>query len=159
PALDLASYVERMAEARFNARNSVVGASMLRREPVVVPDTRAIDPDAHPFIRITLAAGIGSLLSLPFDDGEQRFALTVFYLAPQHHLPGLTTELLRLRQPVETLLARRRTDAEVRIREASFRMLFAGNPVPMWVHDRQTGAFLEVNAAAQAKYGWSRDEF
>jgi PAS domain S-box-containing protein len=40
-----------------------------------------------------------------------------------------------------------------------FRLLFANNPSPMWVYDLATLAFLEVNEAAVAKYGYSRDEF
>lgn len=43
--------------------------------------------------------------------------------------------------------------------EAQFRLLFAANPHPMWVYDRETLQFLEVNAAAVAHYGFSRDEF
>ncbi|HKV45851.1 MAG TPA: MASE1 domain-containing protein [bacterium] len=43
--------------------------------------------------------------------------------------------------------------------EASFRLMFAGNPLPMWVYDSQTLRFLEVNDAAIALYGYSRDEF
>ncbi|MGH2454650.1 MAG: PAS domain S-box protein [Candidatus Limnocylindria bacterium] len=42
---------------------------------------------------------------------------------------------------------------------ASFRVLFAANPLPMWVYDLETLAFLEVNEAAVAKYGYRRDEF
>jgi PAS domain S-box-containing protein len=42
---------------------------------------------------------------------------------------------------------------------ASFRVLFAANPLPMWVYDLETLAFLEVNDAAVAKYGYGRDEF
>jgi signal transduction histidine kinase len=40
-----------------------------------------------------------------------------------------------------------------------FRLLFAGNPLPMWLYDRESRAFLEVNDAAVAHYGYSRDEF
>jgi PAS domain S-box-containing protein len=43
--------------------------------------------------------------------------------------------------------------------ERSFRLLFASNPHPMWVYDLETLAFLEVNDAAQAHYGYSRTEF
>lgn len=43
--------------------------------------------------------------------------------------------------------------------ESAFRLLFEHHPVPMWVFDVETLAFLEVNAAAVLKYGWSRDEF
>lgn len=42
---------------------------------------------------------------------------------------------------------------------ADFRALFAGNPLPMWVYDLETLEFLEVNDAAVAKYGYSREEF
>ena len=40
-----------------------------------------------------------------------------------------------------------------------FQVLFESNPHPMWVYDSETLRFLEVNAAAQAKYGYSRSEF
>ncbi len=43
--------------------------------------------------------------------------------------------------------------------EASFRLLFHQHPLPMWVVDNQTLAFLAVNDAAVALYGYSRDEF
>jgi len=43
--------------------------------------------------------------------------------------------------------------------EARFRLLFAGNPLPMWVYDLETLHFLEVNDAAVARYGYTRDEF
>lgn len=36
---------------------------------------------------------------------------------------------------------------------------FAGSRYPMWVYDRETHAFLEVNDAAIAAYGFSRTEF
>jgi PAS domain S-box-containing protein len=43
--------------------------------------------------------------------------------------------------------------------EQQYRMLFASNPHPMWVYDLETLAFLAVNDAAIAHYGYSRDEF
>lgn len=43
--------------------------------------------------------------------------------------------------------------------EAAFRLLFMGNPLPMWVYDLETLHFLEVNDAAVKYYGYSRDEF
>jgi PAS domain S-box-containing protein len=54
-----------------------------------------------------------------------------------------------------------RKDAEEAHRrsEASFRLLFAGNPLPMWVYDTETLYFLEVNDAAVSHYGYTREEF
>jgi diguanylate cyclase (GGDEF)-like protein/PAS domain S-box-containing protein len=47
---------------------------------------------------------------------------------------------------------------EMKQREASFRLLFEDNPVPMFVLRRDNQAFLAVNAAAVTHYGYSRDE-
>ena len=41
----------------------------------------------------------------------------------------------------------------------SFRDLFFHNPLPMWLFDKETLRFLEVNDAAVEHYGYSRDEF
>lgn len=43
--------------------------------------------------------------------------------------------------------------------EERYRSLFANNPNPMWVFDLATLQFLDVNAAAAEKYGYSREEF
>ena len=37
--------------------------------------------------------------------------------------------------------------------------LFGSHPDPMWIYDLETLRFLEVNAAAVSKYGYSREEF
>jgi PAS domain S-box-containing protein len=55
--------------------------------------------------------------------------------------------------------ARRRVEEALRQKEASFRLLFDSNPLPMWVFDRETLRFLEVNGAAVAHYGYTREEF
>src|SRR5881396_3043499 len=55
--------------------------------------------------------------------------------------------------------ARRRVEEALRQKEASFRLLFESNPLPMWVFDRETLRFLEVNKAAIAHYGFSCEEF
>src|SRR5574341_615237 len=40
-----------------------------------------------------------------------------------------------------------------------FSLLFQNNPLPIWVFDRDSLCFLEVNEAAAKHYGYSRDEF
>jgi diguanylate cyclase (GGDEF)-like protein/PAS domain S-box-containing protein len=40
-----------------------------------------------------------------------------------------------------------------------YRLLFAAHPHPMWVHDPETLRILQVNDAAVAHYGYSREEF
>jgi len=43
--------------------------------------------------------------------------------------------------------------------EENYRYMFANNPQPMWIHDIETLAFLEINDATINLYGYSREEF
>ncbi|MDB5222840.1 MAG: domain S-box protein [Chitinophagaceae bacterium] len=43
--------------------------------------------------------------------------------------------------------------------EEKYRFFFSNNPMPMWVFDLETYKILDVNEAAIASYGYSRDEF
>ena len=71
----------------------------------------------------------------------------------------LVPALLRAVRESEERAARKRAEEGLRQREESFHLLFETNPLPMWVFDRQTLRFLEVNSAAIEHYGYSRDEF
>jgi diguanylate cyclase (GGDEF)-like protein/PAS domain S-box-containing protein len=46
-----------------------------------------------------------------------------------------------------------------RIAERDTHILFAGNPLPMWIYDVKTLRFLEVNDSAVRQYGYTREEF
>ncbi len=48
---------------------------------------------------------------------------------------------------------------ELKQREASFRLLFDGNPVPMIVCSQDAERIISVNDAAVAHYGYSREDF
>ncbi|UHS59769.1 bifunctional diguanylate cyclase/phosphodiesterase [Agrobacterium vaccinii] len=48
--------------------------------------------------------------------------------------------------------------AERKRREASFQMLFERNPLPMWIFDAKTFAFVGINGAACDLYGFSQTE-
>ena len=50
-------------------------------------------------------------------------------------------------------------EEELRRSEKQYRLLFQGNPHPMWVFDLEKLTLLEVNEAAVAHYGFSREEF
>jgi len=59
----------------------------------------------------------------------------------------------------DEIAERTRAETLARISEQNYRLLFAGNPQPLFVYDLDTLALLEVNEAAIRRYGWSRDEF
>jgi PAS domain S-box-containing protein len=73
---------------------------------------------------------------------------------------ALAEDFDQLMLSVKSELAERLTsEHSAAISERNYRMLFESHPQPMWLYDVDTLAFLEVNAAAIAQYGYSRDEF
>ncbi|HYM75623.1 MAG TPA: PAS domain S-box protein [Candidatus Dormibacteraeota bacterium] len=67
-------------------------------------------------------------------------------------------ELLEARVEQRTLELGKANE-ELQVSEKQYRLLFEGNPMPMWVFHRDSLRFLAVNQAAIRHYGYSRDEF
>ncbi len=53
----------------------------------------------------------------------------------------------------------REAEKALRESESQYRLLFESNPLPLWVFDCETLAFLAVNEAAVRHYGYTRQEF
>ncbi|MEJ0071133.1 MAG: ATP-binding protein [Pseudomonadota bacterium] len=64
-----------------------------------------------------------------------------------------------LRETEDVAEALRAAEAQRRRSEQSFRYLFDNSPLPQWVYDPETLAFLAVNDAAIDVYGYARAEF
>ncbi|WP_295390183.1 ATP-binding protein [uncultured Thiodictyon sp.] len=74
-------------------------------------------------------------------------------------LAGLGLLLMRsLAREDRSVQRQRRAEQVVRESEAQYRLLFEGNPNPMFVFDEETLGFLAVNQATVDCYGWSRAE-
>jgi len=52
-----------------------------------------------------------------------------------------------------------RTQQDLQRSDAAWRGVFEDSPIPMWVYDTDSLAFLAVNDAAVARYGWTAEEF
>ena len=59
----------------------------------------------------------------------------------------------------QDITAQIEAEKQLRTSETQYRVLFDGNPHPMWVFDQKTLRFLEVNEAAIKHYGYSHEEF
>jgi len=71
-----------------------------------------------------------------------------------------TKVLCQTNETLKTEVSRRKRTAEALTEtEERYHLLFHKNPLPMWVFDLDTLAFLAVNEAAVEKYGYSADEF
>ena len=77
-------------------------------------------------------------------------------IAPVADATGWFTHWIAIQRDVTAQTLEAMAMAE---REAFFRYFFEQHPAPMWVYDRETLRFLEVNEAAIRTYGMSREEF
>ncbi|MBD2501119.1 PAS domain S-box protein [Anabaena azotica] len=59
----------------------------------------------------------------------------------------------------DELRLRKQAEEQLKASEAQYRLLFENHPQPMWIFDPQTLAFVAVNQAAIAHYGYSQSEF
>lgn len=80
------------------------------------------------------------------------------YILKQHR-KRLPAAVRRAVAEVTERVRREAAEADLRRSEKQYRLLFQGNPHPMWVFDLESLAILEVNEAATLHYGYPRDEF
>jgi PAS domain S-box-containing protein len=65
----------------------------------------------------------------------------------------------RVAEHASLAIANTRSRAAERTARERYRMMFEGNPQPMFLFDPASLRLWEVNEAASYQYGWSRDEF
>jgi two-component system cell cycle sensor histidine kinase/response regulator CckA len=122
----------------------------------------ATDPRLEGSREISLSAGLRSAWSFPIRSSSGDSLLGTFCVYHKHPGEPTPSDLEtadRAAQLAAIAIERASTDRAVRHSEEKFRALFATNPMPMWVWDRESLGFLAVNAAATEKYGYSEEEF
>ncbi len=102
---------------------------------------------------ILLSGTIGELAAI-----ESLKAGATDYVLKQNR-ERLPSSVLRAVSEANEHARREKAEAELRQSEKQYRLLFHGNPHPMWVFDLETLAIVEVNEAAINHYGFSQEEF
>ncbi len=74
-------------------------------------------------------------------------------------LKNANSEIIAFLGVTRDTTERKLAEQHLRESEEKYRLLFSNSPLPMWVYDLNTFRFLDVNEAAIAHYGYSRQEF
>ena len=139
------------------AGGSLSGQALATGAPVF---TLQLETLPAPIAEAAAAAGIGCAFAVPVRGDHGSVAILEFFLddcqAPD---PALTEVLGRIGEVLGNVHVRTRIDATLRSSGEQYRLLFEGNPNPMWIYDAQSFRFIAVNDAAASQYGYSRDDF
>lgn len=95
----------------------------------------------------------GHIIRILHKDGSYRWMEnTVTNLIHDPIIKGIVSNFKDITEKIEA-------DRQIRESQERYRYLFYNNPLPMWIFDPETYRFLEINNAAIAKYGYTREEF
>jgi PAS domain S-box-containing protein len=141
--------------AAFLRQTGYEAREVLGRSPrlLLAPDA---DPEARRAIREALAEGrpVRQEIRNQRRDGSLYWA--ELNISPVVDAGGWRTHWMAIQRDTTR---QREESAALGESEAAFRDLFHNHPAPMWVYDKTSLHFLEVNEAAISAYGWSRAEF
>jgi two-component system sensor histidine kinase UhpB len=115
-------------------------------------------------LRITREEGSHAPVILVTATVSEEYAVNVIKEGASDYI--LKDRLERLPNAVQNALdkqrmeeERRHADEALRSSEQKYKLLFEANPMPMWMFSRKTQRIIDVNEAAIAHYGYTREEF
>ena len=104
-------------------------------------------------------AALGTPIVIMSGLADKKVALQAVKEGAEDYLVKGTVEGPLLVRAIDYAIERSRHREAMRARETHYRQLFESNPLPMWLYDTKTLAFLAVNDAAVVHYGYTREQF
>ncbi len=105
-------------------------------------------------------AGLKSAIEVPIVGDEGVVAVLEFFNEQAEQPDPMLMEVMgKIGELLGKVHIRTKTEATLRSSQEQYRLLFEGNPHPMWIYDSDSLQFIAVNDAATALYGFNRDQF
>jgi PAS domain S-box-containing protein len=146
-------FVEQLS-AEISARGDGPPCAALSTGSTLVLNRFMDHPDTVPWRRAAQRSGVGSAAALPVRRIEDdRYALYLYAAEAEFFSAEEISTLEAMADDVAFALRNVVQAATLRDREAQFRVLFEQSPVPIFIHDKETGTILDANAAAIASLG------
>jgi PAS domain S-box-containing protein len=90
---------------------------------------------------------------------DEELALQIVQMGAQDYLIKDELNARILEKTIMYALERKKNLSSLAHSKLEYQFLFENNPIPMWVYDTTNLAFINVNNAAIALYGYSKEEF
>ena len=134
----------------------LTGRAIAQREPVFASDLQSAVP--LPLAHAAHEAGLTSAVVLPVIGIDAPIAVLEFFTRdaaePDEMLVGV---LKKIGDVLGKVHVRTRAGATLRSSAEQFRLLFEGNPNPMWIADADSHELIAVNDAMVTEYGYTRE--
>jgi two-component system sensor histidine kinase UhpB len=131
---------------------------------IILSDHSLPSFDSHEALKIVKELNIDIPFILITATVSEEYAVNVMKEGASDYI--LKDRLQRLPSAVTSAIdsyraraARKQAIETLRLSERKYKLLFEGNPLPMWMVSRTTLTIIDVNEAAINHYGYSREEF
>ncbi|MDI1246947.1 MAG: PAS domain S-box protein [Rhodoferax sp.] len=153
----LAHYCTAAFDSHYPISQAGIWADALRQKGTVV-----FNDYAHASGKHGLPEGharLDRLISVPVLDGGLVRMMAGVGNKPNFYTDTDSETVRLIAEAIWRIVRQRRAELDLKNSQAHYKALYNSNPYPMWVFDLETLAFLSVNEAAIAHYGYSFDEF
>jgi two-component system, NarL family, sensor histidine kinase UhpB len=166
---ELVDRVLRKAKFEFEKKVVVDRPEFVRALHDFQPDIILSDHSLPAFnsleaLRITREEGFNAPLILVTATVSEEYAVNVIKEGASDYI--LKDRLERLPNAVQNALdkclmekERMQADEALRASEQKYKLLFDGNPMPMWMYSQKSHRIIDANKAATAHYGYTKEEF
>jgi diguanylate cyclase (GGDEF)-like protein/PAS domain S-box-containing protein len=137
--------------------SSVAGRALALRAPAGSSELDRILP--QPLASAAKRAGLVAAFAFPVIGINAPVAVLEFYATEPFALDdGMDDVIRRLGDLLGKVHVRTMAQATMASSPEQFRLLFEGNPNPMWIHDAESFEMIAVNDAATLQFGYTREE-
>jgi len=135
----------------------VAGLALERRKAVSTGELRTVLP--LPLAIAAEACGLRHAFAFPVIGIDAPIAVMEFFTPTEIASDEMLLDVIsKIGDLLGKVHVRTRAHATLTSSAEQYRLLFAGNPHPMFIHDADTMELIAVNDAAITEYGYSREE-
>ncbi|WMN10775.1 response regulator [Marivirga salinae] len=126
---------------------------------IILLDLSLPDIDHHSLLKEIIVLAPNTPIIILTGQDDIKIAIESLTLGYADYLLKDDLTSKRLRKSIIHAFERKHIDKQLETSVKRYQQLFQLNPQPIWVINRETGDFLEINNSALNQYGYSKNEF